>query len=226
MRWWIVPLRIGIDRPFRQRLFDSFPTGIENTMGKEDVVRGRLVDQVAIDLRNFLPWSDDEILGARALVRPDLAHIRDRPLPEVDDGAAIVAGRLIDDYWTVFQVGEADEIRRGEVGGENADLVLVVVVNNDIALLGSEDFLMGKLPLIEGDDRQRPDVGLGGALEIHLVVDLLDHLRRRRQAHEELDRADPGLNGSRRCFFSSIGRRSEAQRAAEPSDHRQIPQIS
>ena len=119
-------------------------------------------------------------------------------MPEVDDAAADPVRRHVDDEGTGGEVGERDVVGRGGVGSQDAELVVVTQVGDDLAVAGAE---CGLRPLPHGErhERQRPQVRLAGTLEIAFVVERLDRLVGRVAIGEVV-----GKRQWRRCAVSSV----------------------
>ena len=92
-------------------------------------------------------------------------------MPHVIDEASDFALWHVDDNRSrLGQIEEADDVGRSCIGRQDAALANEVVVDDDIARLGTEDFLISLLPVGHANDRQRPEVGLRGPLEVTFVI--------------------------------------------------------
>jgi hypothetical protein len=109
-------------------------------------------DDIPACVVDLLTGTQEQVLAARAHVGAGQSQVGDRPLPEVEDGAGDLSGRDVDDQGAgPRQVREAEEVRRGRVGREQAELVSVAHVEDQVAVLGAEDLLVLFLPLSEAD---------------------------------------------------------------------------
>ena len=75
-------------------------------------------------LRRVVFGSDDDVSGALTLVGARQPDVGDRALPEVQEPAGGVAGGVFHHQWCAFEVEEVQNIRRGQVCGDDAPLFL------------------------------------------------------------------------------------------------------
>ncbi|MNF79368.1 hypothetical protein D3C84_615800 [compost metagenome] len=112
-----------------------------------------------------------QVLAALAFVRTGLAHVDDRPLPEITNTARSRAGWQFDHQRPGFvEVDEAEDVWRGGIGGDHAELVFVTVEHHQVAAAGAQLVAELFLPLRVRHQRQRPEVTLSRLLEIQFDI--------------------------------------------------------
>nr|WP_244933955.1 hypothetical protein [Streptomyces kasugaensis] len=110
------------------------------------------------------------VAAAVAPVGAGLAKVHDRPLPEVQDTARGGPGRVVDQERAIGEAGEVDDVRRRQIRGDDAPLLPQRVVDDEVAEpRGAEDLGRALTPGQEPDQRQGPQIRLGGALRVQLV---------------------------------------------------------
>ncbi len=112
-----------------------------------------------------LPRTDEEVF-------PWLGDLVDPDLPHVVGGPAHFALGHHQDPRAVGKIDERQRVGRRRVVGQTAELVIVAFAQDNLTVFRTKGLVVGILPLRHRHDRQRPDVGLAGTLEIHLVVEL------------------------------------------------------
>jgi hypothetical protein len=118
-----------------------------------------------------LPRPENEIFAALAFVRPELTRVSYRPLPEIKEAAGERAWRKFKNQGSTFRkIGKRLRVRRGRVGGEDAEFVLEIDVVDIAEVARAERFARPALSLRHRHVRQGPNVSLGGALEVECVV--------------------------------------------------------
>ncbi len=161
-----------------------------------NIRRGRADYEVARGVRRRrLPRAEHEVFPALALVRAGLAHVCHGVLPEIQHAAGVRPSRQIHDERTgTSEIDEADQIRRGGVSSQDAELVAIGVVDHDIAVLGAERVVVGALPLRHAHEREGPQIDLDRALELERIEERLQ-ARLSGKAPFELERANAGIHG-------------------------------
>ncbi|MCY1420990.1 hypothetical protein D9M71_366300 [compost metagenome] len=90
----------------------------------------------------------DQIPATLAFVWPGLAQVENRPLPDIANPTSGRAGRQFDHHGAGFvEVEEAENIGRGGVGGDHAELVFVGLEDHQVAVAGIELVMEFLLPL-------------------------------------------------------------------------------
>ena len=138
----------------------------------KEVIRWGLEDAVAPRIfGGLLAGRHHQVLAPFAPVRTGQAQVGDRTLPHVEDAAGRRTFRVVDHQRACpLEVHIANLVGRGVVWREESHPVTKTLELYEIAILLAEHGLVLLLPLGEGDDRHRPEVSLGSALEIQLVV--------------------------------------------------------
>ena len=138
------------------------------------LVAGRTEDPVAGRHHLGPAGGKDQVLAAGALVGSGLAQIGDRLLPDVEHAAGGEPGRHLHHQRPLGgQIPEAEGVEGGDVGGEHPRLVLEGAIEQHVAIAHAHGFGLGVVEGLEAHRRQGPEVGLGGALQIEFVVELL-----------------------------------------------------
>jgi len=110
-----------------------------------------------------------------ALVRAQLAHDADLPLPEVRHSPGGRPRRQLNDQWPgLAEVNEIQYIGGRGVGADEPEPAGVGEVTDEVVVRRPEQVAMHMLPLRVGDQRQRPQVGLRRHLVVQLVEDQAD----------------------------------------------------
>ena len=145
---------------------------VDDPKADEDVVGLALedVDALAAVRGGVVFGSDDDVGPALALVRSGQAQVADRALPEVDHAAGRLAGRIDDLQRAAGQADEVEDVGGGQVRRDDPALFLQGVEDDEIRLAGHPvaGCVRGPPPR-DADQRRAPDVGLAGALIVHLV---------------------------------------------------------
>ncbi|MCY1431717.1 hypothetical protein D9M71_476930 [compost metagenome] len=141
-----------------------------------------------------MPRWQEQILAALALVRADDTQVLENALVHVHHHAGHQPFRQ-GQYQRagLLQVGEGGDIRRGEVGGEDALLLFLGDVGSHLTIRDLEDVGLGILPLDNPGRGNAPHVRLGRTHEVHLVQQMAHGLLGR-VATIELQLADCGID--------------------------------
>ena len=171
----VVALAVRIDPQAGNGRLGLCRVRIQRAMSRPDVYCGRAHDVVTLRLHVGIVRAEHEVFAACALVRTGLPGIRERALPEVHDTAGHRAGRDFHHEWArVLHVWKRHDVRGRGVGRQQPELVLERQVIHVIEISRAEFVALFALPLHHRDERQPPQVRLAGALEIDVVVKLLD----------------------------------------------------
>ena len=172
---WVFTLAVGIDFQPLDELLGFGWIGVERTVGRPDVHRGRTEDVIPFRFQLRVVGAEDQIPATRALVGAGLAGIGDGPLPEIGEAARRGAGGNLEHQRTGFlQVGKRHDVWRRGIGREEAELVLEGEVVDVVEFSGTEPGEVLTLPLLHRHERQGPEVGLARPLVIDVVEDLHD----------------------------------------------------
>ena len=186
---------------------------IEGAESEQHVHAGRLVRVAPVGRGRLLPRRHDHVPAASPLIGAHLAENAELPLPEVRQAARGRAGRNLDhDRAGLAQVDERQRVRRGGVGGKYPELVLVGRVVDQVVAGRAEQVAVLRLPLREGDQRQRPQVGLGRELGVELV-EHQPEVRPQRQLCRPSGRRPRNPRERRASSVSVMGSSSPAGRA-------------
>ena len=158
--------RLGLDRVRR-----------ETARTEPDLIGLGARDEVARRTQVFSARRQDQVLAALPLVGTGLAHVDDRPLPDVIHAPGGRArGHFNHERPLRREVPEGEGVDRGEVRRQHARLVLEGLVHHDLAVARTEVLALRFAQAVEADRGQPPEEGLRRTLEVHLVVELLDRL--------------------------------------------------
>ena len=188
------PLVPAVDAVLAQRRLGLDRIGREAARTEPDLVGLGARNEVARRVQVFSARRQDQVLAALPLVGTGLAHVDDGPLPDVIHAPGGRArGNFDHERPLRREVPEGEGVDRGEVRRQHARLVLQGLVHHHLAVARAEVLALRFAQAIETHRRQTPEEGLRRALEIHLVVKLLDRLARG-VAVLELHRAETGID--------------------------------
>ncbi len=147
--------------------------GVEGAEAEHHVHAGGPHQVVVLGVgRWILAGRNDEVTATFALVWSHFAQHGDFALPEIGETACRGTSREFDDERSGF--GQADEVKdvgRGGVGGDETEAIGVADVVDDVGVGGAKDIAVLLLPLGVGDEGERPEIGLGCSVVVHLVED-------------------------------------------------------
>ncbi|MOA02873.1 hypothetical protein D3C78_1223480 [compost metagenome] len=163
----------------------------------------------------LVPRRQEQVLAALPLVRADHAQVFEHALVHVHHHARHQPlGQGQHQRTGLRQVSEGRDVRRREVGSEDALLLLLGDVGNQLAVAHLEDIVLRVLPLDHPGGGDAPQVSLGGPHQVHLAEQVVHGLLRRVTAIE-FQFADRGIDGFH-LARRHLGRHRQ-QRAADRS---------
>ncbi|MNQ83252.1 hypothetical protein D3C85_983280 [compost metagenome] len=167
----LVFLRVGVQAQLFDQGLALGRVGVEHAKAHQHIHAlgfGQVI-LAGIGRRLGARWQN-QVFAALALVGPGLAHVQDRPLPDIADAAGSRPGRQFDDHGAGFvEVDEPENIGCGGVGGDDAEFVFVALEDHQVAIAGIEFVVEFLLPLRRRHQRQCPQVSLGGLLVIQFL---------------------------------------------------------